>query len=216
MLASFCSQVRMHVFSADWSTGVGDRDYDQNMIRRVVLSSVAIVLICAISPIRGLAETPPPSVHSSTVGLSEPSCYRHGFLWRNEDCTARNLWRQIKPILDGGNSDKVLRATSAIVGPPASATAGLANVLELTGVKPRCAAEGLNAYLKATVSIKQTTSTAKTLLDAALRAPSKLPAIKAYVTYLKQVLPTVFNAVAAIGNYSQARAAIINIAYCSV
>jgi hypothetical protein len=200
----------MHVFSADWSTGVGDRDYDQNMIRRFVLSSVAIALICAISPIRGLAETPPPSVLSNTVGLSEPSCYRHGFLWLGKDCSARNLWRQIKPLLDTGNQNEVVRALSVVMGP---FVMNDTKALVEQGVNAVCAAQGLNAFLKKSVNDKKMVARVSDLLQI---APIPRGPYKEYVKVLKKAANKLFSDVQAIGLQSRAEEAMLEISTCSV
>ncbi len=193
-----------------------DEDTPSLSIRKRLVMAVA-VLVAIVTPV-AVAVPNASAATATTAGLSAPSCYRHGFMLLSQNCTARDLWNQrVKPALDSGDRGRVTAAIATVLGPAANSTSQVGLITSIA--RPRCAAEGINRYLKLTVSRQKTLSAGATAFDAAVRAAraggGTVAVLNRIIVSYRTAYDQMAAAAAGLANQAAARNILTGIGFCS-
>ena len=144
----------------------------------------------------------------------DPYCFTSGILKRTTDCSAKDTWALVQNLTNSGNPNDTRLAIYTTLGPALINVNPSLLAFTDSGVGGgKCVEKELNVYLLKLVANKKTTTSIQSLVKAGKFIP--MGPYGPYFKSLAKAAGSTMKAVSAIGDYSQARVAVMNIALCN-
>lgn len=152
-----------------------------------------------------------PSQVASAV--ADPYCFTTGLLKKTTNCSAKDTWAVVQRLTSSGNPNDTKLAIYTTLGPALiNINPSLLAFTDSGIAGGSCVEKELNSYLLKLVANEKTTTSIQTLVKAGKFIP--MGPYGPYFKSLSKAAGDSMKAVSAIGDYSQARVAVMNIALC--
>ena len=147
------------------------------------------------------------------TAAADPYCFTTGLIKKKTDCSAKDTWALVQSLTSSGNQNDTKLAIYTTLGPALIKVNPSLLAFTDSGVAGgACVEKELNDYLLKLVANKKTTTSIQSLVKAGKYIP--MGPYSPYFKSLTKVAGSSMKAVSAIGDYSQARVAVMNIALC--
>lgn len=146
------------------------------------------------------------------TAAADPYCFTTGLIKKKTNCSAKDTWALVQSLTSSGNQNDTKLAIYTTLGPALIKNPSLLAFTDSGVTGGACVEKELNDYLLKLVANKKTTTSIQSLVKAGKFIP--MGPYGPYFKSLTKAAGSSMKAVSAIGDYSQARVAAMNIALC--